>query len=104
MIRRPPRSTLFPTRRSSDLSLGDGCSKNVVDGIDNRLRRLLVQSGPEWQAHQPITNGGRDVETPVSAAELAPRGGIMQRYVVKERSDPPLLQAGDETRPGCEVR
>src|SRR2546422_1954778 len=60
MIRRPPRSTLFPTRRSSDLStnygppeLVDGKSHgpivlaNRYDGIDlpNDACRLLVLSG-----------------------------------------------------------
>src|SRR2546427_9930922 len=34
MIRRPPRSTLFPTRRSSDL--------HGVDAILNRLEQLLL--------------------------------------------------------------
>src|SRR2546422_453062 len=28
MIRRPPRSTLFPTRRSSDLRAGDGAGRS----------------------------------------------------------------------------
>src|SRR5438093_10761037 len=34
MIRRPPRSTLFPTRRSSDLTTGTG-AVNVTDSAGN---------------------------------------------------------------------
>src|SRR5256885_12928860 len=32
MIRRPPRSTPFPTRRSSDLAAGEGLAHRCLDG------------------------------------------------------------------------
>src|SRR2546430_11397151 len=42
MIRRPPRSTLFPTRRSSDLACGDVCGGG--GGLDG---------GGERRPHRP---------------------------------------------------
>src|SRR5437870_12410073 len=39
MIRRPPRSTLFPTRRSSDLHLGGQVSQVGVQRLLGRLER-----------------------------------------------------------------
>src|SRR3989442_3040325 len=40
MIRRPPRSTLFPTRRSSDLAAGVTTVRDMANDID-QLRRLI---------------------------------------------------------------
>src|SRR5271165_4942137 len=41
MIRRPPRSTLFPSRRSSDLWLADGCAGVAIGLITNLLWEKL---------------------------------------------------------------
>src|SRR3712207_8710815 len=42
MIRRPPRSTLFPTRRSSDLTFDVGSSTWRIDTIDGiRYEQML---------------------------------------------------------------
>src|SRR5687768_17910217 len=40
MIRRPPRSTLFPTRRSSDLVQGQHVVDHLADGL--RFQRIAV--------------------------------------------------------------
>src|SRR2546429_6094165 len=55
MIRRPPRSTLFPTRRSSDLSRARRCTQAVI-------RRVFV-------AHP-----GRGDKTPASGHISPPSG------------------------------
>src|SRR5690349_22125199 len=47
MIRRPPRSTLFPSRRSSDLPCAGCCVPRSIRGIgtnpSQRLRRLPLR-------------------------------------------------------------
>src|SRR5690348_17871395 len=53
MIRRPPSSTLFPTRRSSDLSRP---AAEVVTGLIDSLRPQLEQSG-DWDT---VSELGRD--------------------------------------------
>src|SRR5437867_10764610 len=48
MIPRPPRSTLFPTRRSSDLNFVascQGCADAVEDRIDHDLSLAFRESG-----------------------------------------------------------
>src|SRR2546422_5993436 len=55
MIRRPPRSTLFPTRRSSDL-IQDGaklttCWQDVVSELSEPWRRMVRASSPT--THEP---------------------------------------------------
>src|SRR5256885_9934640 len=41
MIRRPPRSTLFPTRRSSDLGL-HGCLRRCIGGADDHPNDVVL--------------------------------------------------------------
>src|SRR3712207_8474963 len=53
MIRRPPRSTPFPTRRSSDLARAAHAA-----GVDPRLRRAL----PDGRRRRP--RGGREGDEP----------------------------------------
>src|SRR5438445_9270010 len=54
MIRRPPRSTLFPTRRSSDLSVGASLSRERRPGghgdpadAQDHCHRRFVQHGED---------------------------------------------------------
>src|SRR5438477_3231662 len=66
MIRRPPRSTLFPTRRSSDL---DGNSQDVIGGSG-----IEIHVGVDllFADHQ-VFNLSRDLEpfqVSVAAAQL----------------------------------
>src|SRR5690554_7027015 len=44
MIRRPPRSTLFPTRRSSDLLLEQGVGRDVL-GQKSHARLAMTDGG-----------------------------------------------------------
>src|SRR3712207_9353667 len=58
MIRRPPRSTLFPTRRSSDLRFHRpdvGAVAGVVK-VGNHARNLVTR----WQALEYVTQIGVD--------------------------------------------
>src|SRR3712207_8419954 len=58
MIRRPPRSTLFPTRRSSDLRFHRpdvGAVAGVVK-VGNHARNLVTR----WQALEYVTQLGVD--------------------------------------------
>src|SRR5436190_18564404 len=50
MIRRPPRSTLFPTRRSSDLELEDHpLGEPLADARDRHENRLVLLHDRELQ-------------------------------------------------------
>src|SRR5947209_12651128 len=56
MIRRPPRSTLFPTRRSSDLM-----SKSLLSNLTVRLQRYFLSSADmELLVGQSGMKGNRD--------------------------------------------
>src|SRR2546426_6159341 len=63
MIRRPPRSTLFPTRRSSDLAGGDGQTGTALATVPQPLTVLV----------------SRDDGTPAPGAHISwylPNGGL----------------------------
>src|SRR2546422_8453500 len=55
MIRRPPRSTLFPTRRSSDLN-PDAWRWHAY--YSSRLLRFLVSRFPRWPPLDPEVGNG----------------------------------------------
>src|SRR3712207_8917997 len=63
MIRRPPRSTLFPTRRSSDLG-DEGAVRRLVGGVGERHDVLAERC---------------------SASLVQPLGGGVRRAVVVEQ-------------------
>src|SRR5688572_31967757 len=52
MIRRPPRSTLFPTRRSSDLELA-ALSSSAVSSPGPRAEEPL-QTDNRFRIHEPV--------------------------------------------------
>src|SRR5689334_23627496 len=55
MIRRPPRSTLFPTRRSSDLETQEGLAGQRLkrfSGVCQRWQTHLADP-PPWQTGSP---------------------------------------------------
>src|SRR2546430_11985006 len=61
MIRRPPRSTLFPTRRSSDLIVGSVSEKTMLDRVfrepalvDERAQRVMDPPFPVLQPTDDI--------------------------------------------------
>src|SRR3989440_62336 len=77
MIRRPPRSTLFPTRRSSDLGDWGG-------GYDVGLTAVFAAArsedgrGPKTSLEQAVP-AHFGLETPTALAEAIHRGQIPQR-------------------------
>ena len=52
MIRRPPRSTLFPTRRSSDLSQPSDEDPKICNAYDLNYEGLEISSGAQ-RVHKP---------------------------------------------------
>src|SRR5256884_6340931 len=48
MIRRPPRSTLFPTRRSSDLGAGKTTTIEILEGLTAPDRGEVEILGMRW--------------------------------------------------------
>src|SRR5574339_789029 len=81
MIRRPPRSTLFPTRRSSDLRQQCG----VLDALVNPARPAQHREDPDRKStrlnssHQAISYAvfclkktKSDLPSPLSPAQVSP--------------------------------
>src|SRR5438270_10570934 len=61
MIRRPPRSTLFPTRRSSDLDVAAGpCPASRPPERRGRPAHRLAEPGPRGVSERPRRSGGRE--------------------------------------------
>src|SRR3712207_7446941 len=63
MIRRPPRSTLFPTRRSSDLALEDVVDEDPEALVDRRLLRNAED------ARELVLERARQIEDEVRRGE-----------------------------------
>src|SRR5437867_8683983 len=55
MIRRPPRSTPFPTRRSSDLNRGRTSSRPAACRA-SRVRHVLPRRGAAWERSEEHTS------------------------------------------------
>src|SRR5690349_22059063 len=93
MIRRPPTSTLFPTRRSSDLFL-----PRTPDG-DEALSALQSRlSGPAFEAARAY---GRRSEEHTS--ELQSRRDLVCRLLLekkKKQESPPEQSTGDSASRG----
>src|SRR5438874_9767157 len=78
MLRRPPRSTLFPTRRSSDLARGG-------QDPEGRKRLVRTQDGPGRQiqgAHRPGRRRGRSEE---HTSELQSRRDLVCRLLLEKK-------------------
>src|SRR5688572_32042800 len=69
MIRRPPRSTLFPTRRSSDL---ERVRKKVPPGPDNPL-------GEYWMGLSATCCGIHSTNAPQSVYQFKTHGCVRMR-------------------------
>src|SRR5438876_5291446 len=61
MIRRPPRSTLFPTRRSSDLT-ATTVPVGIVDERTDRLLRVTEKADPSVHRSEEHTS---ELQSPV---------------------------------------
>src|SRR5688572_32709361 len=96
MIRRPPRSTLFPTRRSSDL----------IDGTLWRFRKLTTPSRPRrrtTRAGRPrAVSGPNSTETrrppPRSeehTSELQSQSNLVCRLLL-EKKNKPIMQLSSQ--------
>src|SRR2546421_12827030 len=91
MIRRPPRSTLFPTRRSSDLGDWGG-------GYDVGLTAVFAAArsedgrGPKTSLEQAVP-AHFGLETPTALAEAIHRQRIPQRRIIEL---PPVVFAEAE--------
>src|SRR5260370_11788020 len=89
MIRRPPRSTLFPTRRSSDLSTQCRC----------RFLCLLLPHGPAW-----IQERGRSEE---HTSELQSHLNLVCRLLLEKKKNRRETSRQSSTRtspPRCSLR
>src|SRR5256886_16148686 len=83
MIRRPPRSTLFPTRRSSDLfknntdSAGNsyGCHENYLVARHGEFSRLAGILIPFLVTPPLLCGAGKGLQTPRGARSGERRGG-----------------------------
>src|SRR6266700_6914202 len=68
MIRRPPRSTLFPTRRSSDLL--------------SKLRLLTLGHAPRWRRRWQTSGQSRSEE---HTSELQSREKLVCRLLLEKK-------------------
>src|SRR2546422_7185476 len=60
MIRRPPRSTLFPTRRSSDLAVHtNAAQKNVTNSVRTKAPRCRTKDDRSRYGQSPDPKGDR---------------------------------------------
>src|SRR2546430_5822403 len=95
MIRRPPRSTLFPTRRSSDLIVGSVSEKTMLDRVfrepalvDERVERVMDPPFPVVQATDDIErlyqelSGGRSEE---HTSELQSQSNLVCRLLLEKK-------------------
>src|SRR2546422_11588664 len=71
MIRRPPRSTLFPTRRSSDLLASEGGPGERFDASGVDLRGIAPPAQPRRQPE--MTAGAHEQSHAVGVQELVRR-------------------------------
>src|SRR2546429_3541947 len=91
MIRRPPRSTLFPTRRSSDLrplvrgSEGAGVRERRARrggaGVGRAVRILLVN----WNDRENPHAGGAETRSEEHTSELQSRLHLVCRLLLEKK-------------------
>src|SRR2546430_8331237 len=87
MIRRPPRSTLFPTRRSSDLSArGRGPRAQRAADADPRgeLRRVAA-AGIQLRPDGPTR--AREVRSEEHTSELQSQSNLVCRLLLEKKKN-----------------
>src|SRR2546427_12064836 len=83
MIRRPPRSTLFPTRRSSDLRLEEEFRRTITALLRIRESDYLMRDNPMLQTAIGLRNPYVD---PLSLLQVT----LLQRKRDAVTSDPAM--------------
>src|SRR3989442_8752655 len=89
MIRRPPRSTLFPTRRSSDLQLTCSSSR------DDRTRPSCL--GPMGRRHRErsrFSSERKHVRSEEHTSELQSRPHLVCRLLLEKKKKTTLSFSG----------
>src|SRR2546428_3993748 len=84
MIRRPPRSTLFPTRRSSDLALDLRLMRpdDVAKAVVQEARR----AGELFVAHATRSRGGAPAKrSEEHTSELQSRSDLVCRLLLEKK-------------------
>src|SRR5438874_7114816 len=85
MIRRPPRSTLFPTRRSSDLVVGADAVRSMRR-LPKKFQKAIIAAlnalGDEPRAGKPLIGEGRSEE---HTSELQSRRDLVCRLLLEKK-------------------
>src|SRR2546422_6796570 len=84
MIRRPPRSTLFPTRRSSDLLKWTGTRVDLVFGSNSQLRALAEVYGSS-DAQAQFVQDFVDLRSEEHTSELQSRLHLVCRLLLEKK-------------------
>src|SRR2546430_6910862 len=89
MIRRPPRSTLFPTRRSSDLNFVNGQgSGELSTGNSSRLPAWKPARGTGAQ----VFTGRAAVRSEEHTSELQSQSNLVCRLLLEKKKPQPPKQ------------
>src|SRR2546421_5892825 len=84
MIRRPPRSTLFPTRRSSDLVKGLFAeSLLTAPSVNLPVMPLLLKAVQVWLC--VIQNGSLKLRSEEHTSELQSRSDLVCRLLLEKK-------------------
>src|SRR5260221_11538753 len=82
MIRRPPRSTLFPSRRSSDLTMRVSMMACLVSASANKFRQYVARpSASAWA--NTFTTGTRSEE---HTSELQSHSDLVCRLLLDKKN------------------
>src|SRR5688572_32298511 len=89
MIRRPPRSTLFPTRRSSDLVLVHHFEKRQSCDIAARQRIALTGVGVAFEVDPVLRTGARFVlpRSEEHTSELQSQSNLVCRLLLEKKKN-----------------
>src|SRR5690349_25162508 len=82
MIRRPPRSTLFPTRRSSDLTSGTHCTLRV-------FKRLKSSFACGISPTMCKSTAWRAIRSEEHTSELQSRRDLVCRLLLEKKNTSP---------------
>src|SRR5262249_62266504 len=78
MIRRPPRSTLFPTRRSSDL-------QTPMHPVDQRKKALDCQTAQPWDWDRQAAQSGSPRRSEEHTSELQSLTNLVCRLLLEKK-------------------